>query len=199
MPLRDLPLRPFEDAIPGDVVAFLKEAARRIEEFQIHCRVPGFVPCDHERAYRYLRALSESDSTRGNLFCEWGSGFGVVTCLAAFLDFDPVGIEIEGELVAEAQRLADDFAIPATFVEGSYLPPGSGIVEPDSRDYSWLRLEEERLEFDPEDFDVIFAYPWPDEEDLAAILFERFGSNAGVLLSYHGGDKFRVRRKAGKK
>jgi hypothetical protein len=199
MSLREIKITTDDAAIPGDVSTFLREANKRIEEFQTHCRVPGFVPCDFERTYCFLRAVAAAAVARGSLFCEWGSGFGVVTCLAAFLDFDAVGIEIEGELVNEAQQLADDFGLPVEFLHGSYLPPGCGVGDQGAPDFSWLHAEENELEFDPDDFDVIFAYPWPDEEDLAARLFDRYASKGAVLASYHGGDEFRLRRKVGKK
>src|SRR5438034_6550076 len=102
MPLTDVFLHWRETAVPADVRAFLREADRRIDEFQRCVRVPGFVPSDFERTYGVLRTVAESNLTQGSLFCEWGSGFGVVACLAAMLDFDAVGIEIEADLVDEA-------------------------------------------------------------------------------------------------
>src|SRR5437879_3497169 len=100
MPLVDVPPPLTEAGIPPDVRRFLREADERIEEFQVWSRVPAFVPCDFEGTYRLLRSLSESILLRGNRFCEWGSGFGVATCLAAIVGFDACGIEIDRELVA---------------------------------------------------------------------------------------------------
>ena len=65
-----------------------------------------------------LRALSEGGLARGWRFCEWGSGFGVVVGLAALVEFDACGIEIEALLVAEARKLADDFDLPVEFGQG---------------------------------------------------------------------------------
>src|SRR5262245_43662383 len=79
-------------APPADVRAFLRDAERRIERWQDECRHLAFVPCDFGRAYRVLRALADAHASPGRLFCEWGSGYGVVACLAAMLDFDAVGI-----------------------------------------------------------------------------------------------------------
>ena len=184
-------------AVSADVRSFLDEADRRIERFQRDAHVPGFVPSDFERAYRILRALAETGLTPGNLFCEWGSGFGVVACLAAMLDFDAVGIEIEGDLVHEARQLADDFDLPVEFIRGSFIPSG-GDVEADLG-FSWLTTDEDdthdELGLDPDDFDVIFAYPWPDEEDVTEDLFERYAGNGAVLVTFHGGEHFRLRRK----
>ena len=43
-------------------------------------------------------------------------------------------------------------------------------------------------EMDPASFDVVFAYPWPDEEAVVAALFERHSSPGAILATYHGGD-----------
>ena len=93
----NLEIAPVE--LSRDVRAFLREADRRIEVFQRECHVPGFVPSDFPRAYALLTALTVGPVTPGNLFCEWGSGFGVVACLAAMLDFDASGIEINAGAV----------------------------------------------------------------------------------------------------
>src|SRR5947207_463559 len=85
--------------VPRGVRAFLAEADRRIEQFLLTARAPAFVPGDYAGAYRVLRAVAEADVARGTRFCEWGSGFGVVTGLAAALDYEAYGIEVEGELV----------------------------------------------------------------------------------------------------
>jgi hypothetical protein len=42
----------------------------------------------------------------GRRFIEWGSGLGVVTCLAEWAGFDAIGIEIEPRLVGMAEELA---------------------------------------------------------------------------------------------
>src|SRR4051794_5489754 len=85
-------------ALPAAVRSFLEEAGRRIERFQSTSRSPAFVPSDYAGAYRVLRAVATTDLAPGERFCEWGSGFGVVTCLAAMVGFDACGIEIEAEL-----------------------------------------------------------------------------------------------------
>jgi hypothetical protein len=199
MPLKDLSVALDQASIPADVASFIREAERRIEEFQRSCRVPGFIPCDFTLAYRFLRAVSAAELTRGRLFCEWGSGFGVVACLASLLDFDAIGIEIEAELVDEAARLADAFGLPVEFMEGSYLPKGCELGAQLGTGSSWLKTEEcdagAEFGLEPCDFDVIFAYPWPEDEDATAKLFERHARRGAVFASYHGGDDFRLKRK----
>jgi hypothetical protein len=199
MPLLDLCLPVAADALPHDVRTFLQEADRRIERFQRNHVLPAFVPSDFTRTYDALRTLAAGDLAPGNLFCEWGSGFGVVACLAAMLGFDACGIEIEGELVDEAQRLAADFDLPVEFARGSFIPPGGDGCLDSEGGFAWLTADADRaheeLGYGPDDFDVIFAYPWPDEEHSVATLFERYAAPRALLLTYHGGEEVRLRRK----
>jgi hypothetical protein len=202
MPLVDLDLPADGAALPGDVRSFLREAERRIERFQRSSPYPGFVPSDFAGAYRALRALAEAGLAPGHRFCEWGSGFGVVTGLAALLEFDACGIEVEDELVDAAQRLAGDFDLPVEFYRGSFIPQSADAAVADDA-FSWLTTDggsmPEDLGVAPDDFDVIFAYPWPDEERLTGRLFERYAAPGAVLLTYHSGADFRLRRKTGRR
>ena len=199
MALSELEMLSVEVGVPPDVRRFLREADQRIEDFQVWARVPAFVPCDFEGTFRLLRALADSNLTRGLRFCEWGSGFGVATCLAAMVGFDACGIEIDGELVGHAQKLADDFDIDAEFIRGSFIPKEGEQHVHDAGNYAWFTTDAdsayEELDLDADDMDVIFAYSWPDEELVVSELFERYAGAGAILMSYHGGDEFRLRRK----
>jgi hypothetical protein len=204
MPLSDLDLIPGPADLPAEAVRFIREAEARIDRFQAECRVPAFVPCDYAAAFGVLRALADGTLARGRRFCEWGSGFGVVVGLAAMLDFDACGIEIDAGLVDEARRLADDFDLPTEFVRGSFVPRGAEDRVHAGGAYSWLTTEGDYayddLELDVSDFDVVFAYPWPDEEAVVCDLFECYAGPGAVLATYHGGAEFRLKRKvAGRK
>jgi hypothetical protein len=200
MPLRDLAVSLPADELPTAVADFIREAERRIEQFQDDCCVAAFVPSNFTGAYRLLRALAASGDLRGRQFCEWGSGFGVVAGLAAMLGFDSTGIEVEGELVTEARKLADDFGLPVTFSRGSFLPRGTPI--PTTGAGFWLTTDAApgygNLGLDPCELDVVFAYPWPSEQDFVGDLFEWAAGAGAVLATYHVGGEFRVRRKVGK-
>jgi hypothetical protein len=165
--------------------------------------VPAFVPCDYAAAFAVLRALADGALIRGRRFCEWGSGFGVVVGLAAMLDFDAAGIEIEGSLVAEARKLAEDFDLPAEFVHGSFVPRGAEDRVHAGGTYSWLTTEGDYayddLDLEVSDLDVVFAYPWPDEEAVVCDLFERYAGTGAILATYHGSAEFRLKRKVGRK
>jgi hypothetical protein len=203
IPLVDLCLPADGSALPGDVRALLREADRRIEQLWKRRRVPGFIPSDFVRVYRVLRAVAEGDVAPGQVFCEWGSGLGVVACLAAMLDFDARGIEIEEELVDAARRLADDFGLSVEFLHGSFIPAGSEDCLDGTGGFAWLTPHcagiPEEPGVDPADVDVVFAYPWPDEEQVIAALFERHAGTGAVLVTYHGHDDLRLRRKVGRK
>lgn len=180
------------------MLSFLREADQRIERFQFDHHIPGFVPSDFPKAYRMLRSLVASELATGNLFCEWGSGYGVVTCLAAMLDFDAWGIEIEGDLVDAARRLASDFDLPAQFIRGSFIPKGSE-VSLDDNGFAWLTTDGEDLrdemDLGIDDFNVIFAYPWPDEERTVDRLFERHAAEGAILFTCHENGTTQLRRK----
>ncbi len=190
------------NALPSDIQAFLDEADRRIERFQLDRNIPGFVPSDYARVFMTLQRLVESDLARGERFCEWGSGFGVVACLAGMLGFDAYGIEIEGKLVDAAREIAADFDVCVEFIEGSFISMESAArIGPNER-FAWLTTQQIPglgLDLSPADFDVIYAYPWPDEETLIGALFECHAEVGALLLTYHADGNLRLRRRQQKK
>jgi protein-L-isoaspartate O-methyltransferase len=142
------------------------------------------------------------------LFCEWGSGFGVVAALAAMLEFDVCGIEIEGELLDASRQLAEDFDLPVDLVHGSFIPEGAQAFTEQaysnsSSDWAWIVTDADdaydELGLEPDDFDVIFAYPWPGEESVLSGLFERVAAEGALLLTYNQFDSVRLRRKVSRR
>lgn len=198
MPLVDVSLTIETAALPADVRAFLREADRRIERFCQDANIFGFVPSDYTAAYHALQASAREGVVPGESFCEWGSGFGVVACLAAMIGFDACGIEIEEELVDAARQLADDFGLSVEFLRGSFIPAGSEDCF-DGAGFTRLVTDANEAQQEwglvPADFDAVFAYPWPDEEHVIAELFERYATAGAVLLTYHGEQQLRIRRK----
>jgi hypothetical protein len=187
---------------PADVCRFLREARRRIARFHRRSHAPAFVASDFEPVHAALCAVEGSGLLAGRWFCEWGSGFGVVSCLAAMLGFDAWGIEADGELVEAARRLAADFGVPAEFVRGSFVPDGTDVVVAGRAELAWLSLGQrgghEVLGLTVAELDLIFAYPWPDEEGLVAALFDRHARPGALLLTAHWeGGELSLRRKAG--
>lgn len=167
---------PLQWVAPPEPAASLISAARcAIDAFTAdpaQRRIAALVHSHFELAWHALQHLVEQRLAPGRRFCEWGSGFGVVACLAAQLGFDARGIEIEDRLVAAAQRLADTMALPARFDFADHRTPG----------------------YVPPAADVVYAYPWPAEERHVFALFERCAAPGALLLSYHGGKQLRLHR-----
>ncbi len=210
MPLVDIDISINGSVLPDDVVAFLREADLRVSQFVRNSpiRVTGFVPSDFVTVYRSLRAITEANLASGTSLCEWGSGFGVVASLAAMLEFKVCGIEIEGVLVDASRRLADDFGLPVEFVHGSLVPSGAeAYVEEAYADNNAESLSlvtdaddaYDELGLNLDDFDVVFAYPWPGEERLIENLFEKYAAEGTLLLMYNQYNSVRLRRKVGKR
>ena len=49
---------------------------------------------------------------------------------------------------------------------------------------------------EPNDFDCIFAYPWPGEDDVVTSIFDAYAARGAVLLTFHGQDGLIARRKS---
>ena len=207
MPLTDLAVNIREGRIPREIASFVDESDARIQSFieNRNVRITGFVPSDFEPVYFALRAIVEQDLATGDVFCEWGSGFGVVAMLAALLEFDACGIEIEDSLVEGARDLAEDFGLPVDFVTGSFIPEGGeSIVERlCSGEDAWLTPTTDdaylQLGLRVCDFDVIYAFPWPGEEHVIAALFDEFASVGALLLTFGPIEGVRIRRKVVKR
>jgi hypothetical protein len=201
MRLVEIELELPEVAIPANVVKLFDAAQREIAALERDTQPPlaAFVPSDFDLVYRAVQAIQSVQLATGRRFIEWGSGIGVVACLAEWTGFDAVGIEIERRLVAIAERLAAEHGVPVQFACGSFIPRGLEVRCDRLADVAWLSTEGpdgyEELELDPDDFDVVFAYPWPGEEQ---VIFDLFGDCAAVgalLLSYHGQEGVRLHRK----
>jgi hypothetical protein len=195
-------------SVPAPITALLERAAAYVDEFINSNKdnpIAGFVPSDYVQVYHALWALqrgAESGiSTSGNMFCEWGSGFGIIACMASMLGFDAIAIEIEPRLVAASQSLVDTLQLPVRVVQGSFVPDHLNIdddlrlCDADMTLTATGPAAYEELGLDPDDFDCIFAYPWPGEDDIIASLFDRCAARGAMLLSYHGQDGLMLRRK----
>jgi SAM-dependent methyltransferase len=201
MRLVDVEFEAADVVLPDDVAQLIAEAQRRIEQMEEEFRaaIPAFVPSDFDAVYRALAHIQTARISTGQRFLEWGSGVGAVTCLAAKLGFDAVGIEVEPPLVEMAEELAERFAVAAQFVCGSFVPSGAEAHVDAAGEVAWLRTDAEdgyrELELDPDDFDVIFAYPWPGEEQVIFDLFHECAAVGTLLLTYHSQDGLRLQRK----
>ena len=94
------------------------------------------------------------------------------------------------------------------FATGSFIPPGGDrlVDEAYSRlgsDCFWLITDSadayEELGLDADDFDIIFAYPWPNEEHILEMLFQRYAADGALLLTYNQHNAMRLQRKASRR
>jgi hypothetical protein len=208
LPLLQIEIAIDSSALPDHVQTFLLEADSRVNQFLKHSPIggTGFIACDFQTVYRALQAITNANLAAGTSLCEWGSGFGVVASLAEMQGFSSSGIEVEEVLVDASRTLADDFSLSVHFVHGSFIPTGAEeFVEEtyadSSSEFSWLVTDADNaydeLGHEPEDFDIIFAYPWPGGEGLIESLFEKCAAEGALLLLYDQYDSVRLLRKVG--
>lgn len=201
--LVDLKIKFEPKPVPIGIADFLREADARVTEYLEHsrARVTAFVPSDFVVALSGLQSVVQLNVATGNVFCEWGSGMGVVAALASMIGFESYGIEISGDLVDAASELASEFDIAVEFIHGSFIPRGAEhIVEVEStNEIFWLETESDNayteLGMDADDFDVVFAYPWPGEEHVVEKLFDYCAGDNALLLTYGHQGGMRVQRK----
>ncbi len=201
MGLVEVELAVAAEPLPTQVSRLLADARQYVGQFEDETRasIPAFVPSDFELVYQALDAIKTANLTTGRRFIEWGSGLGVITCLAAIVGFDAVGIEIERPLVEMARELSRRHRIAAEFALGNFVPQGAEPQLDWAGDVAWLSSGGadgyEELELDPDDFDLVFAYPWPGEESVIFDLFAHSASAGALLLTYHGQEGLRLQRK----
>lgn len=180
---------PDRDPIPAEVRRFAARAEERIESYlrdRRHRELGGFVTSDPLLAYRCLRHIMDERLAPNETFLEWGCGFGVVAGMAALLEYDAYGIEVQSELVEEARMLAESCELPVEIAMGTFgeesrlqgtIAAGWDIAAPNGY---------VELELDPADVGVTYAYPWPGEESVYLALFESIAP-LGALLVLHSG------------
>lgn len=200
MPLRPLPLRLEPVRRRGDVDTLIRVANERIDEFVGTAKgrkMPRFIPSEFDLVFEALVELRPRFGRSRCTFLEWGSGFGVVTGLAAQLGFTAHGVEREASLVTQARALAREFDLPIRFATGDYIPECFGVVHDDDGhavelvppDHAVLHPTGpayDEMRFLPGDADVIFVYPWPSEAEFVKTLFEAVAKPDALLLMYLG-------------
>lgn len=200
MPLVPLELTLDPAPLPPAASELLAAAAPRIDAFLADPkhRASTYVPCDHELVFAGLRAL-RADRSIGHRFCEWGSGFGVVTGIAALLGFDATGIEVDRELVAASRELLAERSLRAQICHGSFVPDAYAARErlSDLETRTVLSAGDAYgdMDRDLDDFDVVYAYPWPTEEEQYCDVFRRHADHGAVLLTFSRAEGLRAYRK----
>ena len=200
--------RPCE--IPDEVTAMLAEAEQRCDDFfeaELDRRYPRYLPSNPEKVFAAIATLKESGILRGDVFCEWGSGFGIATCMASLLGFKAYGIEIEDGLVKLSTELAQDLSIPAEYLCTSYLPEGyeecegiggKDLLPPQATTSGGAIIDTTPLYdgLDPGEVDLFFVYPWPGQEEIMMTLFDEVASEDAILLIYQADGETTVHRQS---
>ena len=186
-----LPTDPFEmssaetdDDILADMQQLWREAEQLWDASDSTTPFQGYVSADYPVVFEALQGL------KGQVLSilEWGSGLGVVTIMASRLGFDAYGIEVEPELVDYSTNFAARFGPHAQFAEGSFIPeefdyqPRRGDEIQQTRtdvDSAYLALDMELR-----DFDLVYAYPWPEEYNLFRNIVKTCGNPQGLFMSF---------------
>ncbi|MDA9830271.1 hypothetical protein N9C66_02930 [Akkermansiaceae bacterium] len=199
MPLEQLSFSPKPGQIPAGVTAMIAEAGQRCDAFfdaGLDRRYPRYLPSNPEKVYAAIATLKDSGLLRGNVFCEWGSGFGIATCMASLIGFEAFGIEVEDGLVELSTQLAQDLNIPVEILCTSYLPEGyeecegiggKDLLPPRATTSGGANIDITPVYdgLDPDDVDLFFVYPWPGQEEFMMDLFDEVASEDAILLIYH--------------
>ena len=173
-------------------------------------QAPRFVPSVPERGLAVLEEIPRCQLPPTRVFCEWGSGFGTATCLAALLGYEVYGLEIDAELVRRSRASARRLRIPVTMLCTSLLPagyaayaggdgtalgaPASARDHPDPAEARGP-LHYDGMEIAIANIGLFFAYPWPEERALMRQLFEAVAWEGALLVVYHTDTDIRVLRK----
>ena len=156
--LVEVPLAVSDAPVPKFVEELAREALRRSK--RIDCF--DFVASSHAMVYRVLSSLP-----RGT-WCEWGSGIGINTGIAAWLGFRATGIEIDLQLADASRRLLDDFGLRASIHHGSYFE-------------------------NPVTADLYYVYCWPSQMSQVEEHFIATAPEESKLLICHGADDVRCK------
>lgn len=169
------------DAANDAIEAFMLEDEDVIE---------NFVNCDFHLFDQVLTWIHDEHLLTGNRFLEFGSGFGVGSMLAAMRGMESVGIEIEPRLVEHSSRVIDERGSDAKIYCGSFVPRGIERLPDLASDVDHVDGEEgdvyDEIGMDVDDFDLIFAFPWPGEHGFFEAIFAASAAKGALLLTYRG-------------
>jgi hypothetical protein len=156
-----------------------------------------FIPADLRLARGALIEARNAVGGPGASFVELGSGFGSIAILADLLGLDSHGIEVDAELHRGSLALAEEFGSGVELVEGSFVPREfqDSVEHFDAEFPTPIDGADAYAELGRSlaDFDLIYLYPWPGEEDWYAELLERYAGAHAVQLSYGHKDGFQLR------
>lgn len=189
-------IRPLDDS---ELQQLWAEAAGIWDAREDEPAFDGYVSADFAAIHTRLESLKQ----RTHTFLEWGSGLGVVAIMASRLGFDAYGIEVKPELVEAARELAERFEATPQFGTGSFIPEEfSGDL---SRGDEFHRTETQdrsayaQIDMELRDFDVVYAYPWPEEHTIFRSIIRRCASPHTLYLQYDAREGLSLTRPAARR
>ncbi len=201
MAIEEIEIEVPEADIPDNVARLIDTCSRGWERFFADDdghEAPRFVPSVPEIVFSALAEVTQRNLPPNRVFCEWGSGFGTATCIAALLGYKAYGVEIEEELVWQSRAIARRLKIPVEIICTNMFPEGYGSHS-GVGGAEWVALESFRdpndadrrpLRYDGMDIDVaeiglFFVYPWAEERELMQALFDAVAVEGAILVVYH--------------
>jgi hypothetical protein len=179
--------------LPAPIEQWLATARQRTQVYWdqfVKRPLPQYIECDFEWVARGLEYCRQRNLPVGNMFVEWGCGFGVITGAAGLLGFEAIGIEVEPFLCEEGRKLLAANSINAEIWQGNFLPGGARKLADDTdplvslSHLSASAYEQNQMGLD--DFALVYAYPWPGEEHFLRCVFERYARSKALMLMYRG-------------
>ncbi len=190
-----------DEAGNGELLTEFKELWDEVDQLweQEQATEPfgGYVSSDFLSVYQELLRLRDSNPKISKVL-EWGSGLGVIAIMASRMGFDAYGIEAEPVLVEHSVRLAEKFASNAQFAAGSFVPDGFQWKPAVGTELNQTKIDVPDayggLQMGLEDFDLVLAYPWPEERRPFASIMREFGRPNAMLLIYDAREGITVSR-----
>jgi hypothetical protein len=188
--------------IPDELAARITSARGEIEAFQDRWdrpQIEQFVAADYHLVYQCLNWTLQFQPRLGQRFLEWGSGFSIVSAIAAELGLNSFGIEAEPDLLAMGRKTIQTWNVSVELVEGNFLPPGAAQLSDDpmlpslSHDVADAY---QTIGLDLDDFALVYSYPWPGEDDFHEFVFDRYAASGALLMLFCGPNDVRLWRKA---
>ena len=188
--------------IPDELAARITSARGEIEAFQDRWdrpQIEQFVAADYHLVYQCLNWTLQFQPRLGQRFLEWGSGFSIVSAIAAEMGLNSFGIEAEPDLLAMGRKTIQTWNVSVELVEGNFLPPGAAQLSDDpmlpslSHD---VADGYQTIGLDLDDFALVYSYPWPGEDDFHEFVFDRYAAFGALLMLFCGPNDVRLWRKA---
>ena len=187
--------------IPAELAARITSARNEIEAFQDRWDCPQieqFVAADYPLVYQCLNWTLQSQTLLGQRFLEWGSGFSIVSAIAAEMGLNAFGIEAERDLLAMGRKTIQTWNVSVELVEGNFLPPGAAQLADDPMLPSLSHEVADgyaKIGLELDDFAMVYAYPWPGEDDFHEFVFDRYAASGALLMLFCGPNDVRLWRK----